>query len=372
MRDFVITSESVTAGHPDKLCDQISDAIVDAYLSHGVRSGIAAECALATGVIFLSIRGGEDAPIDAASLARRVISDAGYEAGDRRSVPTVMIDYAREPAVVHGWNMVSAFGYAAPQSPTDMPFPIWAVHRITQRLDALRREEDVDWLAPDGQAQIAVEFKDRAPSSIAAVALQVGLLRDLDRDALKSELTERVIEPALAPGPLQFGDGGRLVLLATPGPSGPPAHSGLTGRKSADDAYGTFIRRSGPALSGKDPSRIDRIAAYAARHAARNAVAAGLAKEIEVQLSYIAGDREPVSVEVDSYGSGAMSDRKISERIREVFDFDIGAIAERMGLWTLPEARGGRFFRDLATYGHMGRDDLDAPWEDTAEADRLA
>ncbi|WP_372894094.1 methionine adenosyltransferase domain-containing protein [Rhodosalinus sp.] len=375
MRNFVMTSESVTEGHPDKLCDQISDAVVDAYLAAGVQAGVSAECAIATGVTFLSVRAGAEAPLDLAALTRRVMAEAGYPP-ETGGAPTVMLDLARAPELETGArarHMVSAFGYACAESPTAMPYPIEAAHRIAAALDAARRERRLPWLAPDAQAQVAVTFRERRAVALGAVALSFGHADMPGEEAAREELMTEAVRPALAELGVQPDETTRVILFPAHGRAGPQAHSGLTGRKSADDAYGAFIRRSGPALSGKDPSRIDRIAAYAARQAARAVVAADLAEECEAQLSYIVGDAAPVTVEVDTHGSGRAGDETLSRRLREVCDFRVGAIAERMGLWTLPAERGGRFYRDLARYGHMGRDDLAPPWEDVDElAARLA
>ncbi|ALG90965.1 MULTISPECIES: methionine adenosyltransferase domain-containing protein [Actibacterium] len=379
MRNFVITSESVTVGHPDKLCDQISDAVVDAYLAAGVRAGVIAECAIASGVIFLSVRAGADAPVDLAALTRRIILDAGYADKDHGRTPTVMLDLAHgreltEAALAgaRARHMVSAFGYACGHTETDMPYPIFAAHRLTATLDRARKEGRLPWLSPDAQAQVAVEFADRVPVALTAIALTFGTRDRLDAETMQAALMEQAVGPALSGHGPQPDDRTRFVVFPADGIAGPSTHSGLTGRKSADDAYGSFVRRSGPALSGKDPSRIDRIASYAARQAARAVVRAGLAGECELQLSYIVGDEAPASVEVESYGSGNRSDAQIAQRVKEVFDFRVGAIAERMGLWELPGARGGRFYRDLAAYGHMGRDDLSPPWEDMEIAGKLA
>ncbi|MFP4270973.1 MAG: methionine adenosyltransferase domain-containing protein [Alphaproteobacteria bacterium] len=375
MRNFVMTSESVTEGHPDKLCDQISDAVVDAYLAAGVQAGVSAECAIATGVTFLSVRAGAEAPLDLAALTRRVMAEAGYPP-ETGGAPTVMLDLARAPELETGGrarHMVSAFGYACAETPTAMPYPIEAAHRIAAALDAARRAGRLPWLAPDAQAQVAVTFRERRAVALGAVALSFGHDGMPGEEAAREELMTEAVRPALAELGVQPDDATRVILFPAHGRAGPQVHSGLTGRKSADDAYGAFIRRSGPALSGKDPSRIDRIAAYAARQAARAVVAAGLAEECEAQLSYIVGDAAPVTVEVDTHGSGRTEDATLSRRLREVCDFRVGAIAERMGLWTLPAERGGRFYRDLAHYGHMGRDDLAPPWEDVDElAARLA
>ncbi|MFC2968115.1 methionine adenosyltransferase domain-containing protein [Acidimangrovimonas pyrenivorans] len=383
MRNFVLTSESVTEGHPDKLCDQISDAVVDAYLSAGARAGIVAECAIATGVIFLSVRAGAELPVDLTSLARQVMADAGYDDSDHGRVPTVMLELSQDRGLApealatgRARHMVSAFGYACDQTPTAMPYPIDAAHRISAALDAARRDGRLPWLSPDAQAQVAVGFENRRPVALKAIALTYGQRAEIGAAEARSALRDEVLAPALAATPLGslpgIDDDTRLVFLPAESPAGPAAHSGLTGRKSADDAYGSFVRRSGPALSGKDPSRIDRIAGYAARQAARAVVVAGLARECEVQLSYIVGDAGPVSVEVDSYGSGSVPDAAISARLGEVIDFRVGAIAERLRLWELPAERGGRFYRDLARYGHMGRDDLAPPWEETEVAADLA
>jgi S-adenosylmethionine synthetase len=379
MRDFVITSEAVSVGHPDKLCDQISDAIIDGCLSAGMRSGVNAECALATGVVFLSIHAGETLAIDPTGIARQVIADAGYDEGALGKSPTVILDLARPEALsLRGIRqqvanrMVTAFGYACDQTDTAMPLPIWLAHRFCLAIDTARCDGRLDWISPDFQAQAAVRFESRRPVALEAVAFRFGTRGDVSEEAARAALTEEVARVLPAVSPLGLHDGTRLVAVVGESEAGLLAHSGLTGRKSADDAYGSFIRRAGPALSGKDPSRIDRIANYAARHAARNVLAAGLAREVEVQLSYVIGDEGPVSVEVDTYGSGALPDAAISARLREKLDFRVTAIAERMDLWALPGRRDGRFYRDLAVYGHMGRDDLAAPWEDTTFAAVLA
>lgn len=380
MRNFVMTSESVTEGHPDKLCDQISDAVIDAYLAAGVRAGVVAECAMATGVTFLSVRAGAEAPVDLAALTRRVIAEAGYPAEDAASTPTVMLDLVHAPSLAaselaagRARHMASAFGYACAGAGNAMPYPIDAAHRIAAALDAARRDGRLPWLSPDAQAQVAVAYQDRVPVALDAVALSLGHTGSVGEETMAEEALAEAVRPALDGGPLAITPRTRLIVLPSHGPAGPQAHSGLTGRKAADDAYGSFIRRGGPALSGKDPSRIDRIAVYAARQAARAVVAAGLARECEVQLSYVVGDEAPATLEVDTYGSGSVADATVSRRLRGAADFRVGAIAERMGLWDLPGARGGRFYRDLARYGQIGRDELGAPWEDvTALAAALA
>lgn len=377
MRNFVMTSESVTAGHPDKLCDQISDGVVDAYLAAGCGSGVIAECAIATGVIFLSVRSGGEPPCDLARLARQVIVEAGYErAGHGSDAPTVMLDLVIGDGSTGGGHrmragqMTTAFGYACDQTQDAMPLPIWAAHRLARALDAARRDGRLPWLSPDAQAQVAVAFRARRPVALPAIAFAFGTRAGApDAEGAAELLRAEVVAPAFDGAPIVPDSGTRVVCRPVGAIAGPEAHSGLTGRKSADDGYGGFARQSGAAFSGKDPGRIDRTAQYAARQAARSIVAAGLAQECEVQLSYILGDTAPASIEVDSFGTAA--DDRLSRRLAEVFDFRVEAISERLDLWRLPSAHGGRFYRDLATYGQIGRADLGAPWEDTALAAAL-
>jgi len=379
VRNFVMTSEAVTIGHPDKLCDQISDAIVDGCLAAGQRTRLSAECALANGVVFLSIRSGEELAVDPTSVARQILNEAGYKMGPSGVQPTVIVDLSHTEPVPRSADghagisqMVTSFGYACVGTPERMPYPIWLAHRLCRAMDVAREQGHLPWISPDAQAQVAVTFADRRPVRLEALAVQCGTMATVSEDAARSGLEEHVIAPVLQAASIGLEDTTRLIVRPAAGPAGPQAHSGLTGRKSADDAYGSFIRRAGPALSGKAPNRIDRIANYAARHAARAIVEAGLAREIEVQLSYLIGETAPTSVEVDSYQSGTIADTSLSARLREIVDFQASAIAERMGLWDLPVQRGGRFYRDLAVYGHMGRDDLKTPWEDKALAKELA
>ncbi|SEQ26826.1 methionine adenosyltransferase domain-containing protein [Thalassovita taeanensis] len=375
MRDFVMTSESVTLGHPDKLCDQISDAVIDACLTADVGRNAVAECAVATGVVFLSVRGLPEPPCDLAALARRVIAEAGYDhaMGDGAG-PTVMLDLATDggAADARRGQMTTAFGFACDHTEQAIPLPIWAAHRLTRALDAARQEQRLTWLSPDAQAQVAVSFRNRIPVGLPGLAFAFGTTETVNPATIEAALHKEVITPAFAGGPIAPDPATRLVWHAIPGVAGPEAHSGQTGRKTADDTYGGYSRQSSAALSGKGPARIDRTAQYAARQAARLVLAAGLARECEVQLSYILGDEAPASIEVDTFGTGAAADEQISRRLASVLDFRVGAIAERMGLWTRPAAQGGRFYRDLATYGHMARDDIAAPWEDVTLASALA
>ena len=219
-------------------------------------------------------------------------------------------------------------------------------------------------MTPDAEVQVAVRFEDRRPVALSAVAVNVfaATATALD-DGIGEHLKARVVAPALERAPIRADAATRFVLRRAPGIGGSMAHAGLTGRKGANDTYGGFVRQSSSALSGKDPSRIDRIAAYAARQAAVSAVAAGLARECEVQLSYVAGDRAPISFEVDSFATGSVPDAEIAATLAGTLDFRIGAIVERLALWDLPRRHGGRFYRDLARSTHVGRSDLALPWD---------
>lgn len=371
MRSVVLTSESMTTGHPDKLCDQISDALVDACLSSDPEGAAVAECALASGVVFLSVRHRRALQFDPSAVARRVMAEAGYDGAPGVERLTVMLDQVAEPDLpgptmgdsARARHMSTAFGYACDQTPERLPYAIWAAHRLSARLDAVRSSGEASWIGPDAQAQVAVRFDDRRPVAIAGVALTyVAIAAPPDRDA-DAALRRLVIDPVFADAPVRPDARTRLILRATPPPGGPSAHAGLTGRKTADDCYGAFARHSSSALSGKDPGRIERVSAYAARQAALSVVAAGLAVECEVQLCYAPGDAGPLSLAVESFRSGALPDDEIARRLADEIDFRMGAMVERLEMWRAPAARAGRFYRDFAAHGHFGRRDLDPPWE---------
>jgi S-adenosylmethionine synthetase len=374
MRNFVLTSESVTAGHPDKLCDQISDAVIDACLTRDPHSRAVAECAISSGVVFLSLRSMAEAPCDLAALARSVVASAGYPM-EAATTPTVMLDLDPDglrDATGPRAQMTTAFGYACDHTPEAMPFAIWAAHRLTHTLDAARSEGRLPWLSPDAQAQVAVRFEGRRPVAIPALAMAFGARPEIEAEAAMEVLRREVLEPAFEAATIRPDAETRFVCLPIAGPTGPDAHSGLTGRKTADDTYGGHCRQSATALSGKGPDRIDRAAQYAARQAACAVLAAGLARECEVQLSYLLGDAAPASIEVDTFGSGVMDDDRLARRMASAFDFRAEAIAERLHLRLLPSAREGRFYQRLAVGGQMGRRDLLAPWEEVEAATRLA
>lgn len=393
-RDFLFTSESVTEGHPDKLCDQISDAIVDAFLIQDPLAHVVAECVVSTGVMFVATRFAGVGRVDVAEIARRVAHQVGYENGgsfrardstvmttfqelplgtyprlDERALQDTELDrlYVRNPATV--------FGYACNHTGTLMPLPVVAAHRLTRRLSAVRFEKLLPYLAPDGQSQVGVEFRDRRPLRIHSISL-VASQKTADAvapDRLRADLIEQVVEPAFRDMTLR-PDADTRIWINPYGPvieGGPALHAGLTGRKNAVDTYGDYSRHSGAALSGKSPSRIDRVGAYAARHAAKNIVAAGLAEECEVQLSYAIGLAGPVSVQVETFGTGRVDDELIRRRLEAHCDFRIGAIIARFNLRHVPAQVKGGFYRRLGAYGHVGRADIGLPWEQTDLVDRL-
>jgi S-adenosylmethionine synthetase len=270
---------------------------------------------------------------------------------------------ASEPATV--------FGYACKYTPASLPLPIWLAHRLARRLAEARRS--LDYLSPDGKTQVAIEYKGLKPSRVDGLTLVACQKERREPSAarLSSDLRERVIEPVLADCPVRADSRTRLAINPDGplSPGGPVLHAGLTGRKTAVDGYGAFARHGAAALSGKDPSRIDRIGSYAARHAARHVVMAGLAERCEIQLSYSIGLARPVSVIVETFGTGSEEDAKLAARVSRVFDFRLAAIVRNFGLRSLPARRQGTFYRALASYGHVGREELDLPWE---RLDKLA
>jgi S-adenosylmethionine synthetase len=390
--DFVFSSESVTAGHPDKVCDQISDAIVDRFLRQDPLARVNAECAVSTSILFLSVKARSQATVDAPAAAREVLRDIGYSgngAFDARTC-TIMTNLHEMPddgrlrideeglddagiERVVARDQATVFGFACRDTENLMPLPITLAHRLARRLFQVQRE--LDYLSPDGKTQVAVSYRDYNPVRIEGVSL-VACQYTANRPSpteLEADLRERVIKPAFEGMALRPDDKTRIAINpdGPQVPGGPALHAGLTGRKTATDGYGEFSRNSAAAMSGKDPSRIDRVGSYAARHAAKHVVAAGLADRCEVQLSYTIGLAKPVSVVVQTFGTGKIPDHTLSSRIAEVFDFRPAGIVQRFGLRSLPARRQGIFYRNLASYGQVGRSDLDLPWEKLDNLDTL-
>jgi S-adenosylmethionine synthetase len=383
----MLCSESVTAAHPDKLCDQISDAIVDRFLRQDPSTSLVVECALSTGIVFLSAKYQSAAKVDLTRTARSVIDGVGYspDVFDARTCTVMMSLHETQmnnltTADTEDWDRVvardpvTAFGFACTHTASLMPLPIALAHRLARRCAAVRTDGDLAPMAPDAKTQVGVEFEAERPRRIHTIAVltsQAGSDAPSQR-AVRDHVMEQVIKPVFHDEEIQPDDGTRVAINPEGPlvPGGPRAHAGLTGRKNATDTYGGFARHSSSALSGKDPSRIDRTAAYAARHAAKNVVAAGLAGQCEVQVSYTVGLPAPVSLQVLTAGTGRVPDEEIAERVERVLDFRVAAIASRFRLHRLPEEHPAGFYRRLAAYGHFGREDVPAPWEavDVAEA----
>ena len=388
--DFMFTSESVTEGHPDKLCDQISDAIVDHILQRDPCSRVIAECAVSTAIVFIAARFSTNASIDFANIARQVINQVGYVEhsfnGKTCSILTSLKELPAEESDsfderrmsdeeierIPVRNQVTVFGYACDQTPALMPLPIWLAHRLARRLTSVRLQKLLPYLSPDGKTQVGVEYKDRRPYRIHSITLIASQGRpsaaggpDLKR--LEQDLREMVLHPVLQEEEIKADDRTR-IFINPDGPfiiGGPSVHSGLTGRKNAIDTYGEYSRHSGAALSGKDPMRIDRVGAYIARYAAKNVVAAGLARECEVQLSYSIGLSRPVSIQVETFGTGKLPDARIAQLLENHIDFRIAGIMRQFNLRYLPSLIKGGFYKRLAAYGHVGRMDIGLPWEVT-------
>jgi S-adenosylmethionine synthetase len=383
MHERIFTSESVTPGHPDKLCDQISDATVDAFLHQDEAAHVVAECAISTGVLFIAARFAARASVDIPALARGVIADAGYvdDSFDARSCSILTsftaLDGAERAAAKSdepAHEQANAFGYACRDTPALMPLPIWLAHRLARELDAARGR-GAPFLAPDGKTQVSVQYRDGKPERIHSLTL-IAATRDgvAKPAALGEAMRELVIARAFADEALK-PDAQCRININPGGPylvGGPAKHSGLTGRKTGIDTYGEYARQSGAALSGKDPSRIDRVGAYAARHAAKNVVAAKLAERCEVHLAYAIGVAKPISVSVDTFGTGELEDEEIAARLETTLDFRPAAIEKRFGLRDrAAHANDPGFFRVLAVYGQVGRLDLDLPWERTDAVEAL-
>jgi len=392
-KDFMFTSESVTPGHPDKLCDRISDAIVDRLLQQDPYARVITECAVSTGIVFLAARFEPNANVDFTNIARKIIAEVGYDRPDFNSKTSSILTSLEElpPDKIHNFdekklsdaeieeipvkNQVTVFGFACNQTPAFMPLPIWFAHKLARQLDIARRDKILPYLAPDGKTQVGVEYKNRQPTRIHSMTIiaSQNSEKQPNLEQLRHDIQEAVIQPALKDEAIHPDENTRIFVnpdgLVIGG--GPSLHSGLTGRKNAIDTYGEYSKHSGAALSGKDPIRIDRIGAYAARYAAKNVVAANLADECEVQLSYTIGLSRPVSVEVETFGTGKVDEQEIIARIKDNFDFRLAGIIRHFNLRFLPSLTKGGFYQKLATYGHVGRMDLELPWEKTDKAEFL-
>jgi S-adenosylmethionine synthetase len=392
-KDFMFSSESVTEGHPDKLCDQISDAIVDKFLQRDPYSRVIAECAVATAIVFIAARFESDAVVDFTKIARQVIKQVGYDEPDFNAKTCSIVTSVKE-LTSHSYrywdakrlsdeeielipvtDQVTVFGFACNQTPALMPLPIWLAHQLARRLTTVRQEKILPYIAPDGKTQVGIEYRDRQPYRIHSISILASQNRQSQLDLANEKILREEIKETIIDSVFEFEneeikpDEKTRILIDFDQPftiGGPSVHSGLTGRKNAIDTYGGYSRHSGAALSGKDPTRIDRVGAYAARYAAKNIVAAGLAEECEVQLAYSIGLARPVSIQVETFGTGKISDEEITVLLEKHFDFRLAGIIKKFNLRLLPEIVKGGFYRKLAVYGHVGRMDLGiVPWEET-------
>lgn len=392
-KSFLFTSESVTEGHPDRLCDIISDAVVDQFLVQDPYSRIIAECALSKGVVFLAARFASRATVDLPDVARSVISAIGYrpedfDAADCTVVTSLITMPLEQRAQADEMemsdseinhltvkNQATVFGFACSQTPELMPFPIMLANRLARALTEARNRRAIPSLSPDCTIQIGVEYENGKPARIHGITIVAGYegKSRVDPVALREQLDHQVIVPAFSNEWLQPDEHTEIFVNpqgAFP-KSGPASHSGMTGRKTASDTYGAYARHSGSALSGKDPLRIDRIGVYAARYAAKNIVAAGLAEECEIQLSYSIGHAGPVSVQVQTFGTGTISDSDLKARLERHFDFRVGAIIRDFNLRHLPSEYPDGFYRNLPAHGHLANELIDLPWENTDRTEVL-
>ena len=385
----LFTSESVTEGHPDKMCDQISDAILDALLEQDPNSRVACETAVTTGLVMVIGEITTNAYVDIQKVVRETVRDIGYDrakygfdaetcavmnAIDEQSADIALgVNESLEHKAGRIKDDVEAvgagdqgmmFGYACDETPEYMPLPISLAHKLAKKLSDVRKEKTLKYLRPDGKTQVTVEYEDDKPVRIDTIVISTQHNPDVTREQIEKDLKEFVISPIVDKNLLDentkylINPTGRFVI------GGPHGDSGLTGRKIIVDTYGGYARHGGGAFSGKDATKVDRSAAYAARWVAKNIVAAGIAKRCEIQLAYAIGVAEPVSILVDTFGTGTIAEEKISEIIAKNFDLRPGAIINELGLRR-------PIFKQTAAYGHFGRTDENLPWEELNKVDDL-
>ena len=381
MSSHLFTSESVSEGHPDKMADQISDSILDAILEQDPKARVACETMINTGMVVLSGEITTSAVIDYNAIVRNRIKEIGYTSSemgydadscailtaiDKQSADIAMgVDEADDDAASQGaGDQGLMFGYASNETDVLMPAPITYAHQLVKRQAEVRKNGTLDWLRPDAKSQVTFRYEDNKPVGIDAVVLSTQHSEDISTNDLREAVMEEVIKPIL---PAEWLDANTKYFINPTGRfviGGPVGDCGLTGRKIIVDTYGGWARHGGGAFSGKDPSKVDRSAAYAGRYVAKNIVAAGLADRCEIQVSYAIGVSEPTSISIETFGTGKVDDNRIVELVRDIFDLRAGGLVKMLDLLR-------PIYAPTAAYGHFGRDDLNISWEQTDKADAL-
>ena len=389
MSRYLFTSESVTEGHPDKICDQISDAVLDEILTQDPKARVACETCCTTGMVMVMGEITTNCYVDIPSIARKVILDIGYDRAkygfDGNTCAIITAIDEQSPDIALGVNQAFEyreqqeeeklfttgagdqglmFGFACDETKELMPLPISLAHKLARKLTAVRKSGTLAYLRPDGKTQVTVEYEDGKPLRVDTVVISSQHAAEIPLDQIRKDIKEQVIDTTI---PQELMDADTKIFINPTGRfviGGPQGDSGLTGRKIIVDTYGGYSRHGGGAFSGKDATKVDRSAAYAARYVAKNIVAAGLAKKCEVQLAYAIGVAKPVSIMVDSFGTGTVPDEAIAQAVEQVFDLRPEAIIHTLDLRK-------PIYRQLAAYGHMGREDLDIPWEKTDRTEAL-
>jgi S-adenosylmethionine synthetase len=372
--DFTFTSESVTEGHPDKLADQISDSVLDAILEQDPLGRVACESFLTTGMVIVAGEITTNAYVEIPDIVRRTLEQVGYTRAkygfDFQTCGVMTAIQSQSPDIAMGVDTGGAgdqgmmFGYACNETPELMPMPIMLAHKLARQLAAVRKSGDLAYLRPDGKSQVTVKYENSKPVYIEKVVIAAQHQPSIPQETIKNDVIEKVIKPVLATTNLD----GRTQMFVNPTGNfaigGPQGDTGLTGRKIIVDTYGGMARHGGGCFSGKDPTKVDRSAAYMMRYVAKNVVAAGLADRCEIQVAYAIGVKDPMNVMVDTFGTGKLSDNKISELVLKYFDLTPGGIIKKLNLRR-------PIYKQTAAYGHFGRTDLSVPWEETDMADTL-